>query len=165
MNNANEVIKRSSKIYRNFTNKIDWQIKVHPIIKITATFVKHRWEKAFKVQRFERISLFSASRRLSKVSRDAWNQIKLSTYDHLSFICYLGYGRNNCANTLEQNTLVAVSNFPLFELVDKVKLLLKKICSFRVCQPNNINNNIHCPFFRISEGAKDSQKSCVILTN
>lgn len=71
MNNANEVIKRSSKIYRDFTNKIDWQIKVHPIIKITATFVKHRREKAFKVQRFERISLFSASRRLSKVSRGA----------------------------------------------------------------------------------------------
>ena len=42
MNNANEVIKRSSKIYRDFTNDIDWQIKVHPIIKITATFVKHR---------------------------------------------------------------------------------------------------------------------------
>lgn len=41
MNNANEGIKRSSK-YRDFTNKIDWRIKVHSIIEITATFVKHR---------------------------------------------------------------------------------------------------------------------------
>ena len=42
MNNANEVIKRSSKIYRDFTNKTDWQIKVQSIIEITATFVKDR---------------------------------------------------------------------------------------------------------------------------
>ena len=48
MNNANEVIKRSSKICSDFTNEIDWQIKVHPIIKITATFVKHRRERLSK---------------------------------------------------------------------------------------------------------------------
>ena len=148
MNNANEVIKRSSKICRDFTNEIDWKIKVHPIIKMTATFVKHRWEKAFKLQTFERISLFSASRQLLKVSRAVLNQIRLSITTIWVFIIYLGYGRNKCANTHEQNPLVAVSNFPLFEL--------KNICSFRVCQPNNINNNIHCPFFRISKGAKDS---------
>ena len=53
MNNANEVIKRSGKIYRDFTNDFDWQIKVHPIIKITATFVKHRRE-------FKRLSKFNA---------------------------------------------------------------------------------------------------------
>ena len=154
MNNANEVIKRSSKIYRDFTNKIDWQIKVHPIIKITATCVKHRWEKAFRVQRFERISLFSASRRLSKVSRGAWNQIKLSTYDHLSFICYLGYGRNNCANTLEQDPLVAVSNFPLFELVNKVKLLLKKSARFEFASPTILTTTFIAHFSESPKGQK-----------